>query len=132
MAESRLRRLVNDSGHDNERHGDETGASVRFGVWLVLSTAFLGFVAFGSVEARIWRSGRLLFMDRSVAHVWTYLGRHLPEMPAQSLITVLYYLSVAVLLVGTVAGLWYFLQPDEVESAVPAERDEKAATPDHV
>lgn len=132
MAESRPRLTANGSGHDNEREGDETGASVRFGIWLVLSAAFLGFVAFGSLEARIWRSGQLFFRERGVAHVWAYLGRHLPEMPAQSLITVLYYLSVAVMLAGTVAGLWCFLQPDQVETGVPAKRNEKAATPDHV
>ena len=104
----------------------------RFGVWLVLSALFLGFIAFGSVDARIWRTGQLYFRERGVAHVWGYLGRHLPEMPAQSLITALYYLSVAVMVGGTVLGLWYFLQEDGVSSDHQRDVTAKAAPPDHV
>lgn len=100
-------------------------------MWLVLSALFLGFIAFGSVDARIWRTGQLYFRERGVAHVWGYFGRHLPEMPAQSLITVLYYLSVAVMVGGTALGLWYFLQEDRVPSDHQRDVPAKIAPPDH-
>lgn len=116
---------------DTKRHGVTRHPALRFGVWLVLSAAFLGFVVFGSVDARIWRSGQLYFQERGVAHVWGYFGRHLPELPAQSFITVIYYLSVAVMIGGSVLGLWMFLQQDDTEPDIRADQTVKAAVPDH-
>lgn len=83
-------------------------------VFAVVSLGFVLYLALGSVEARIWRFGRLNFEDRTVRHVWSYFGDHLPEMPGQPVITALYWISLAVMIVGTILGLWLFLgTPDE-------------------
>lgn len=121
---------------DDSRLADQSdeitqNSRARFGVWLVLSASFLGFIAFGSVDARIWRTGQLYFRERGVVHVWGYFGRHLPEMPAQSLITALYYLSVSVMVGGTVLGLWYFLHEDGDPSAPQRDIPAKTVPPDH-
>lgn len=120
-----------DHDSDTKRNGVTGNRALRFGVWLVLSAAFLGFVAFGSVDARIWRSGQLYFEERGVAYVWGYFGHHLPELPAQSLITVVYYLSVAVVIGGTVLGLWMFLQEDDTEPDTQPHQTAEAVVPDH-
>ena len=113
--------------------GDEMkrDTRARFTVWVVLSAAFLGFIAFGSVEARIWRTGQLYFRDRGVVHVWGYLGSNLPEMPAQSLITTLYYACLAVMVGGTVLGLWFFLQEDGDPSDLQSDTVATTVPPDH-
>jgi hypothetical protein len=81
------------------------------------SIAFLAYVAFGTVEARIWRLGRLNFEDRSIIHVWGYFGDRLPDLPASGLISALYWASLAVMVLGTVIGLWLFLATDDEEPA---------------
>jgi hypothetical protein len=45
-------------------------------------------------------------------------------MPASPLFPLLYYLSLAVMVVGTLLGLWYFLTDDETP--------ELTGTPTHV
>jgi hypothetical protein len=82
-------------------------------VFAVSSVAFLAYVAFGTVEARIWRFNRLNFEDRSIPHVWAYFGDRLPDLPAAGLISALYWISLAVMVIGTVAGLWFFLGTDD-------------------
>lgn len=94
-------------------------------VWLVASAGFLAYLAIGSVEARIWSYGRLYFQDRRISHVWSYFGDHLPDLPAEPLTAVLYYLSLVVMVLGTVLGLWYFLadagEPDAAAGNSPPE-----------
>ncbi len=131
MAQTPSLGSVDDSRLADEGDEMKRDTRARFTVWLVLSALFLGFIAFGSVEARIWRTGQLYFRDRGVAHVWGYLGRHLPEMPAQLLITTLYYLSLAVMVGGTVLGLWYFLQGDGDLSDLHSDTAAKTVPPDH-
>jgi hypothetical protein len=83
-------------------------------VFAVTSLAFLVYIAFGTIEVRLWRFGRLNFEDRTIRHVWAYFGDRLPNVPGQSLITGLYWVGLAVMVIGTVAGLWLFLgTPDE-------------------
>lgn len=107
--------------------GEGSGASgagqrVPLIVFAVTSLAFLAYVAFGTVEARIWRFGRLNFEDRSIRHVWSYFGDRLPELPGQTFITGLYWVALAVMVIGTVAGLWLFLgtPDDDPASDAPA------------
>lgn len=91
-----------------------SGPNIPLIVFAVSSVAFLAYIAFGTVEARIWRFGRLNFEDRTIRHVWSYFGDRLPELPGQTFITGLYWLALAVMVIGTVAGLWLFLgTPDE-------------------
>lgn len=95
---------------------DASGASpnIPLIVFAVTSLAFLAYVAFGTIEARIWRFGRLNFEDRTIRHVWAYFGDRLPNLPGQALITGLYWVGLAVMVIGTIAGLWLFLgTPDE-------------------
>lgn len=108
---------VDDEPRDNVNDG-----SRQFGliVWAVSSVAFLAYLAFGSVEARMWNFGRLNFEDRHIAHVWSYFGDNLPSMPAQPLFTLLYYVAIVVMVIGTVWGLWFFLSEDD-SSPDPAE-----------
>lgn len=101
-------------GPEAEDEAHERGGTRRprlmFGV---TSLAFLVYLAFGSVEVRIWRYGRLYFEDRTIRHVWAYFGDRLPDMPGQPVIQALYWLSLTVIVVGAVAGLWLFLEPDQ-------------------
>lgn len=92
----------------------EPGRSwVPLAVFGVTSLAFLVYLAFGTVEARIWRFGRLYFEDRTIRHVWAYFGDRLPDMPGQPVIQALYWVSLAVMVIGAVIGLWLFLVPDQ-------------------
>lgn len=86
--------------------------------WLVVSAGFLAYLAFGSVEARIWSYGRLYFQDRRIAHVWAYFGDYLPDLPADPLTAILYYVSLAVMVLGTILGLWYFLSDAGGQDAI--------------
>ena len=88
-------------------------------VWGIFSAAFVGYLAFGSIEARIWSFGRLSFKERQIAHVWAYFGNHLPDMPGSTAMLMLYYLSLVVMVAGTVVGLWLFLVSDG-DTADPA------------
>jgi hypothetical protein len=78
-------------------------------LWVVAALAFLGYVVFGSVSARIWRFNRLYFEDRRILEIWRYEGRNLPDVPLQDAVTVLYYGAVVALILATVLGLRYLL-----------------------
>lgn len=82
---------------------------VRRIVFAVMSVAFLVWVAFGQVEARVWVAGKLTLLDRDIAGMWQYLGRNLPALPAPELISMLFWLSISFVVVGTIAGLWLIL-----------------------
>ena len=78
-------------------------------LWAAAALAFLLYVVFGSVRARIWRFNRLYFEDRRVLEIWRYEGRNLPDVPFEGVLTVVYYAAVVALILGTVLGLWYLL-----------------------
>lgn len=89
-------------------------------VFGLTSLGFLIWIAFGSVEARIWRYNRLYFEDRTIREVWGYFSDRLPEMPGQPVITALFWTSLVVMIVGTVVGLWLFFgTPDEDPARAP-------------
>lgn len=104
---------------DAEAPQEQERSLIPMAVFGVTALAFLVYLAFGTVEARIWRYGRLYFEDRTIRHVWAYFGDRLPEMPGQPVIQALYWISLAVIVVGAVAGLWLFLIPDD-DDAVDA------------
>lgn len=95
--------ITDESDHASSVH------PVRLVVFAVMSAGFLIWVAFGQVEARVWVSGQLTFLDRRIASMWQYLGQNLPNLPAASAITMIYWISISFMVVGTVAGLWLFL-----------------------
>jgi hypothetical protein len=108
---------------------DPQRSGTALAAWLVVSAGFLAYLAFGSVEARIWNFGRLLFQDREITHVWAYFGNRLPELPASAVTPVLYYLSLFVMVAGTLLGLWYFILDREDHQAIRSTTDMRADIP---
>lgn len=108
---------MTDSGQEPQTTPDQNGSEaqpdyrgrIRVALWLLVSVIFVGYLLMGPVEIRLWQSGRLTFVDRDITHVWTYFGDRLPEMPIPSLTVGLYWISVAVMVLTTLVGLWYFL-----------------------
>ncbi len=82
-----------------------TGAAVRLAVWATLSLAFVGYLAFGSVGARIWRFGRLHVESRSIAATWRVQGRSLPDVAHQWLIETVFYGAILIFVVGVIVGM---------------------------
>jgi len=116
-------------GHTAEQHEPSTSVgegaqmerpSRQVVVWAVLSLGFLAVLAFGSVEARIWRFNQLFFENRRILDVWSYQASHLPDVSAQRAVSVLYYASVAILIAGTVLGLRYLLDEADTGAHAPA------------
>lgn len=81
----------------------------RLIVFAVLSAGFLAWVAYGQIEARVWVSGRLTMLDRRISDMWRYLGNNLPDLPLPGFFSMVYWISISFLVVGTIAGLWLFL-----------------------
>ncbi len=107
-----------------EESSQTTGSvnPVRLVVWAMMSAGFLVWVGFGQVEARVWVSGQLTLLDRRIATMWQYLGNNLPDLPASGVVTFVYWLSIAIIIVGTIAGFWLFLgTPDEEPQPEPIE-----------
>lgn len=87
---------------------------IRKIAFVVLSVGFLVWVSIGQIEARVWVSGELTLLDRRISSMWQYLGNNLPDLPAAGAISMLYWLSISFVVVGTIVGLWLFLcTPDD-------------------
>lgn len=97
--------------------GRVAGVPVRTLVWAVLSLAFLGYSAFGSVGARIWRFGQLHVESRSIASTWRVQGEHLPDVSPQWLIEFVFYGSIVVFVICVVAGMRLLLADPATEQA---------------
>jgi hypothetical protein len=80
-----------------------------FWVWAAATLGFLAYVIFGSVEIRLWRFGRLTFEDRRITHVWSYFGDRVPDLPGGGAIDALYWVSLAMMVLATIVGLWLIL-----------------------
>lgn len=102
-------RAASESVDDSHQNGSSVSRRSRLIVWVLASIAFVAYLVFGSVEARIWRFNRLNFSDRRILDVWRYFGEQLPSMPAQPVFTTLYYGSIVIMVIGTIGGLWFFL-----------------------
>lgn len=98
----------------------------------IAALAFLAYLAIGSIEARIWRFGRIYFEDRSVREVWAYFGDRLPDMPGQPVISALYWISLAVMVVGSIVGLWLFLGSEDDDPSHDPHTHDLGATSTHV
>ena len=95
---------------------------IRLVVFAIMSVGFLVWVGFGQVEARVWVSGQLNLLDRRIATMWQYLGSNLPALPAPDLVSMIYWFSIAIIVIGTVAGFWLFLgTPDDEPQPEPLE-----------
>lgn len=109
-----------DDLHTEETNEEKERINVPLIVFAVTSVAFLAYIAIGTIEARIWRFGRLNFEDRTIRHVWGYFGDRLPELPGQAFISGLYWAALAVMVIGTVLGLWLFLGTPDDDPATDA------------
>lgn len=78
-------------------------------VWAVLSIGFLAYIAFGSVDARIWRFRSIQIEPRSVLRVWTLQAETLPRVSQQWLLTTLFYSCMILIIACTVIGIWLLL-----------------------
>lgn len=86
----------------------------RLVLFVVLSVGFLIWVGFGQIQARVWVEGQLNLLDRRISGMWSYFGSNLPDLPAPGMISAMFWLSIALILVGTIAGLWLILgTPDD-------------------
>ncbi|MCA9832573.1 MAG: hypothetical protein KC435_01365 [Thermomicrobiales bacterium] len=87
---------------------------MRLIVFAVMAVGFFVWVAFGTIQARVWVQGQLNLLDRRIAAMWQYLGNNLPQTPAPALFEMIYWLSISFVVVGTIIGLWLFLgTPDD-------------------
>lgn len=77
--------------------------------WALISLGFLAFIAFGSVDARIWRFGNLRIESRSVLRVWTLQAENLPTVSHQWLLTSLFYACILVFVACALIGVWFLL-----------------------
>lgn len=103
---------------------------VRLIVFAVMSVGFILWVGLGQLEARVWVSGQLTLLNRRIATMWQYLGNNLPELPASGLISIIYWFSIAIFVLGSVAGLWLFLgTPDDDPQSEPVEHIHAAHLP---
>lgn len=94
--------------------------------WAVISLGFLAYLAFGSIDARIWRFGNLRVEPRSVLRVWTLQAETLPTVSQQWLLTSLFYASVITVVACAVIGIWLLLD----SAGTGISRSEPAAEPD--
>lgn len=80
-------------------------------VWLIVSVAFLGYLAFGSFSVQVWRYSDFLSeyypirVPRRILHIWIYQGRQLPEVRFQIVLVIIYYASLFVCVAGAIYGL---------------------------
>lgn len=77
--------------------------------WAALSLGFLAFIAFGSVDARIWRFSNLQIESRSVLRIWTLQAETLPRVAQQWMLTSLFYGCILLVIACTVIGIWLLL-----------------------
>ncbi len=94
--------------------------------WTVLSIGFLGFIAFGSVDARIWRFSNLQIESRSVLRIWTLQAETLPRVAQQWMLTSLFYACILMVIACTVIGIWLLL--DAAGTGRTSEPDSSEAT----
>lgn len=95
---------------------------VRLIVFAVMSVGFLLWIGLGQIEARVWVSGELSFLDKRISSMWRYMGNNLPDLPADGLVSLVFWFSLAVIVVGTITGFWLFLgTPDDEPEPEPRE-----------
>lgn len=85
------------------------GHMVRLALFTVGSIAFLVYVVFGSVEARVWTAGNLEFENRSILGMWSSMLDMLPPLPGGDIWRWIVIISLLTIVLGTIGGLWLFL-----------------------
>lgn len=90
----------------------------RLVVFAVLSVAWLVFLAFGQVRARFWIRNQFEVEFKSIVGVWKVMLGELPGGAQQPLVQGAVLVSLAIIIVGVIAGLYLVL--------VPADPDQEA------
>lgn len=111
--------VVPGSGPDDEPEKRDRLGHRRTAIWAVLSLVFLTFLAFGSVDARIWRFGQLHVESKSIFRMWQVQGRSLPDVSNGWMLQVLFHGSAIVFIVCVILGMRYLLL-DAAEEAPAA------------
>ena len=78
-------------------------------VWTLLSLAFILFIVFGTVDARIWRFGQLRVESKSIARIWQVQAQNLPQVSYQWALDFLFYGALAVFVLCVIVGFRYLL-----------------------
>ena len=94
-------------------------------VWAAITLAFLAFLAFGSVRIHQWRWSVILDAPQEdietvrLIRIWTYQANRLPDVEISGAMTVLFYVSLLVFVVGSIAAAWLLLtRPDDAPISV--------------
>ncbi len=94
-------------------------------VWAAITLAFLAFLAFGSVRIHQWRLSYTLDAPQEdietvrLIRIWTYQANQLPDVEISGAMTILFYLSLLVFVVGSIAAAWLLLtRPDDAPISV--------------
>lgn len=111
------------SAHEGEGASPDRSGPVRTAVWLALSLGFVAYLAFGSVEARIWRFGQLQIESKSILQTWIVAGRNLPEVSSQWLLQALFYGAALVFIGCVILGMrLLLLEANDETSGVASDR----------
>jgi hypothetical protein len=127
MDESRISEpqpAVSEVVESNGPLGPDRRRRVRTAIWAVLSLAFVAFLAFGSVDARIWRLGQLEVESKSIFRIWQVQGRSLPDVSNGWMLQVLFHGSAIVFVGCVVLGMRYLLLESGQESPAAPERSQ--------
>lgn len=114
--------VVADSAQGNGPVGPDRRRHIRTATWAVLSLAFVAFLAFGSVDARIWRFDQLEIESKSILRIWQVQGRSLPDVSNGWLLQVLFHGSAIVFVGCVVLGMRYLLLEGGEETPAAPER----------
>ncbi len=94
-------------------------------VWAAITLAFLAFLAWGSVRIHQWRWSFILEAPQEdietvrLIRIWTYQANRLPDIEISGAMTALFYVSLFVFVVGSIAATWLLLaRPDDAPPGV--------------
>lgn len=98
-------------------------------VWMIVSLAFLGYLAFGSLSVQVWRFSDFLqqyypvHVSRRILHIWIYQGNQLPDVHFAWLVHVAFYACLFVCIACAIYGAWLLLdRAGTGASRAPADR----------
>jgi hypothetical protein len=122
MAESRTSEPTSLAPRTDDTGASRRGSTIRLVVWVLLSVAFIAFLLFGSVNARIWRFGRLRIESKSIAEIWKIQADNLPDLTSGWIMQVVFLGSMLVFVACVIIGMRYLLEQAASDS-LPATTD---------
>ncbi len=110
MAEPRTSEPTSPSPRTADTGAHRRGSTIRFVVWVVLSVAFVAFLLFGSVNARIWRFGQLRIESKSIAEIWKIQADNLPNLTSGWIMQSVFIGSMLVFAACVIVGMRFLLE----------------------